>query len=621
MQLKTLLSGSWALALIIMAAVARGTPPPEATVDAILAANNSAVNSPPPGSALTLRYRQVSSGLIGTLTAQVDLATGAYVERTEAEGMRTAEGFDGKTPWQQDISGAYTAQEGGDRIPIAVNSAYRRANLWWRPDYGGASIAHVGRDTEAGRVLEHLAVIPKGGKRFDAWFDSQTHLLVKISYDQQFLHYTESYSDYRREGPQSLAHQIVVDPGLGEGAVSTSTLKQADYGAAQLVDTYARPNPPLGGAVITGDAASTTVPFRLLNNHIYVEATVNGKGPYTFIVDTGGHTLLSPRLVQEVGLKPIGEAVTSGAGEGHGTTGFVHYNEIAIGAVRLRDQVAFATSVYDKAVEGISVDGMVGFELIRRMVTTIDYGRHTITFTVPERFKPDSTLGIAVPFVFYDHVPSVPGRIGDLPARFDIDTGSRSELDVTSPFVAQHRLRDHFTKGALAVTGWGVGGPARSYVVRMPSVTIGPVNIPNPVVGLSDASGGTFSDPNFDGNVGSALLKRFVVTFDYIGQIIYLKAIAPIPADVGTFDRAGFWINAKKDGYEVMDVAPGGAASEAGLKLGDLIVTIDGQTVTDADLSQARQKFRSAPPGTKVALTVRRDAETRNLTLILREQI
>ena len=141
------------------------------------------------------------------------------------------------------------------------------------------------------------------------------------------------------------------------------------------------------------------------------------------------------------------------------------------------------------------------------------------------------------------------------------------------------------------------------------------------VVGLSDASGGSFSDPNFDGNVGSALLKRFVVTFDYIGQIIYLNTIEPTPADVGTFDRAGWWINAQKYGYEVMDITPGGAASEAGLKLGDLIVTIDGQTVTEGDLSQARQKFRSAPPGTKVALTVRRGTEIRNVTLILREQI
>ncbi len=77
----------------------------------------------------------------------------------------------------------------------------------------------------------------------------------------------------------------------------------------------------------------------------------------------------------DLGLKAVGEAVTSGAGEGHETTGFVHFDEIAMGAVRLRDEIGFATEGYDKSIGGIPVDGMIGFELIRRMVTRIDYGR------------------------------------------------------------------------------------------------------------------------------------------------------------------------------------------------------------------------------------------------------
>src|SRR5262249_56938318 len=106
-------------------------------------------------------------------------------------------------------------------------------------------------------------------------------------------------------------------------------------------------------------------------------------------------------------------------------------------------------------------------------------GRHTLTFTRPDRFAAGADSGARVPFVFYDHLPNVPGRIGDLPARFNIDTGSRSALDVTSPFVAAHRLRERFTKGTLAVTGYGVGGPARSYTVPIPPVPIPPITIPN----------------------------------------------------------------------------------------------------------------------------------------------
>jgi Aspartyl protease/PDZ domain len=610
-----------AATLALSMADAGNEPAAGRTVAAILGANQAAVGHPPSRSAVTLEYRYVGSGLTGTLTDKVDLTTGAYVETTVAGGMTEGSGFDGTMPWQRDISGTYTPQQGGDRIPTAVDSAYRRANLWWRADRGGAAIEYIGRESDAGRSLEHLSVTPKGGNRFDAWFDSDTHLLTRVTYDQQFLHVTERYSDYRRQGPQVFAHAIESDPGLGQGGISRLTLLQCDYVPAVPLSAYSRPRTPVTGAIIVGGASSTTVPFRLLNNHIYVEATVDGKGPYTFIVDTGGHTLLSPHLIREVGLKPIGEAVTSGAGEKHGTTGFVRFGEIAIGGARLRNQDGFATDIYDKAIEGIPVDGMVGFELVRRMVTTIDYGRNVITLTRPDRFETGSDSGVRVPFVFYDHVPNVPGRIGDLPARFAIDTGSRSALDITSPFVASHRLRDHFTAGTVAITGYGVGGPARSYVVRIPSVAIGSITIEDPVVDLSEAHSGAFSDPNFDGNVGSALLKRFVVTFDYDRQFMYLKPIEPVPPDVGTFDRSGLWINAHGDGYEIMDVAPGSAGSQAGLAVGDLITLVDGRPVTDARLSDMRQRLRSDRPGTQVQLTVRRASQVLNVTLTLRDQV
>jgi len=348
---------------------------------------------------------------------------------------------------------------------------------------------------------------------------------------------------------------------------------------------------------------------------------VNGKGPYTFIVDSGGHTLLSSRVVSEAGLKPIGQSAESGAGEGHSTSGYVHYDEIAIGGVRLRDQTGFSAEIYDKSIEGIPVGGMVGFELIRRMVTTIDYGRHTLTFTDPTRFKPGKDQGVAVPFIFYDHLPNVAGSIGDLPARFDIDTGSRAEIDVTSPFVAAHQLRARFAKGTSTVTGWGVGGPSRAYVVRLPSLKLGTVEVDHIAAGLSEAKHGSISDPNYDGNIGSALLKRFVVTFDYAHQVMYLKRITPTPPDVGTFDRSGLWINAKGGGYQITDVAKGGAGDQAGLAVGDIITAIDGKPVRDEDLADARGMLRDRPAGTRVRLTLRRGTQTHPVTLILRDQI
>jgi Aspartyl protease/PDZ domain len=608
------------LAAALVLAARHAAAEPALTADSVLAANYVAVGRAPVSGATRFEYTHHQAGLTGPLVDRIDLATGAYVETEQAGPIGDTTGYDGKTPWQRDFSGANTPQLGGDRIATAVDTAYRFANLWWRADHGGAVIAYAGRETVGGRTLDHLVVTPRGGKRFDAWFDADTHLLARTLEDMQFLRVTETYGDYRPEGGVMLAHQLRIDPGEGPMAVASSTLTRVSFGPAEPLSAYACPTTPPTGASIEGGAASTTVPFRLLNNHVYVQARVNGKGPYTFIVDTGGHTLLSPHVVAEAGLKPVGEAVTSGAGDGHSTTGFVHFDEIAIGGVRLRDEIGFATDIYDKSIEGIPVDGMVGFELIRRMVTRIDYGGRTVTFFDPARFTPKDA-GVAVPFVFYDHLPDVKGSIGALPARFDIDTGSRAELDITSPFVAAHNLRAKFAKGTSAVTGWGVGGPARDYMVRLPSIKLGSVEIDDVATGLSEAKGGSFADPNYEGNVGSALLKRFVVTFDYAHQVMYLKRITPTPPDAGAFDRSGLWINATSGGFAVVDVAKGSAAVDAGLAVGDVITAIDGAPVREDGLSDARLLLRAEPAGTHVTLTVRRGQDSRDIVLTLRDQI
>jgi predicted aspartyl protease len=605
-----------ALALVAQDAAADTNP----TVDSILAGNHAAVGGLPASGAARFEYHHTEAGLSGPRVDRIDLSTGAYVETEQAGAIGEAIGFDGRTPWQRDISGANTLQQGGDRIEAGVSTAYRFGNLWWRRDHGGAAIAYAGREAASGHALDHLVVTPRGGKRFDAWFDAQTHLLARTAWDEQFLHFTETYDDYRREAGLLLAHRIKRDPGLGPAGITESTLTAVSFAPPAPLSAYACPTAAPTGASIEAGAASATVAFRLLNNHVYVQALVNGKGPYTFIVDTGGHTLLSPQLVAEVGLKAVGEAVTSGAGEGHATSGFVHFDEIAIGAVRLRDQIGFATPIYDKAIEGFRVDGMVGFELIRRLVTQIDYGHSTLTFTDPARFTPRD-LGVAVPFVFYDHLPDVKGSIDGLPARFDIDTGSRAELDLTSPFVAAHNLRAAFAKGVSAVTGWGVGGAARDYMVRLPSMTLGPIEIHDVATGLSEAKSGSFSDPNYEGNVGTALLERFVVTFDYAHQLMYLKPIIPPPPGAGSFDRSGLWINAVSGGFEVVDVAKASAAAEAGVAVGDVITAIDGAPARDDGLSDARLRLRVLPAGTKVELTIRRGSSVRPVTLVLRDQI
>jgi hypothetical protein len=608
------------ISLLTLAAASAVAHPVAQTAEAVLRANQEAMGDFPGEGTLRVQYSAEVSGLEGTATYTLDLATGMFVDDLNAYPVTGASGFDGKTPWMRDISGVAIPQEGGDRIRVAINEAYRNANLWWLADRGGAEVSYVGREKADAKQLDHLAVTPQGGSRFDVWFDADSHLLVRTAERQLFFDTRELYDDYRRFGKVMLAGSRTLDFGAGPSTIQKMKVTNVAHEPARAPSAYARPAALAPGGELVGGVVTDTVPFRLLNNHVYVEAMVNGKGPYTFIVDTGGHTLLSPRVVTEVGLESVGESASAGGGEKTATTGYARYQEIAIGKARLRDQVAFTMQIYEPAIEGIQVDGMIGFEYFSRFAVRLDYGARTMTTTNFAHFDAQGA-GTKVSFKFYDHLPQVTGAIDGMPALFDIDSGSRSELDITGPFVARHKLRDKYVKGVSAITGWGVGGPSRSYVVRLPSLTLDGIKVDDVVAGLSEAKAGSFSDANYDGNIGSGLLKRFAVTFDYAHRVMYLRRLSPQPADAGRFDRSGMWINAAADAYQIKSIAANSPAAQAGLAEGDLITSLNGQRAVAEHLSDARTMLRALPAGTEVSVTFKRgDAEQRT-TLTLRDQI
>ncbi len=605
-------------------ALAAAAPPPAGGVEVarILDADRSANADPEAPPTERIDYAFDGMGLKGTLTSVFDRRDGRFVDSLSAGPANQSQGFDGARAWAKDPSGAVTPQDGGEQKILAVNEAYRRANLWWRADRGGAVIEALGvRKDASGADCDVLAVTPRGGKRFEAWFDAVSHRLSRVTEIQGAIPLVTTYGDYRPVQGVMIPWKTTIDDGEGAKYIQTLTVVSARLEGPAPTDAFSAPRVTLADFTIDGGAGRTVIPFRLINNHVYAEASVNGKGPFRFIFDTGGVNLVTPALARAIGLNTEGKFDAQGAGEGIMEAGLAKVAELKVGGARLSDQV-FAIVPLDglSDIEGVDEQGMVGFETFRRFVTRIDYGAGTITLIDPKAFDP-ADAGAPVPFNFADHDPEIAGSFEGVAGRFRIDTGSRSELTLNRPFAERNGVRAKHPRNIEAVDGWGIGGPSRAYVMRGASLKMGPVEVKDLVVSAATQAKGAFAGEDSEGNIGGGVLKRFVVTFDYAHQIMYLKPLTTSPPDAGTFDRAGLWFNRSPEGFKVVDVTVGGPAEAAGVKAGDVITAVDGHVAREMTVSDLRQRLRTAAPGTRITLTLLRGGRPLETAMTLRDLI
>jgi hypothetical protein len=581
----------------------------------LLKANSLAMGSRPSAGTAIARYSYEGQGLKGWTSTTIDLGSGRFIDEAQTPPIEDLHGFDGHTAWFRDLSGSFVPQGINGRRAVAVSEAYLNAQAWLRNDRGGARIELAGCNI--------LKVTPPGGNTFEASFDSQTKLLSSVRQTVTYGTRTETrFSNYQRRGTMMVPSRIDMFTNEDPSTVETMRLSAFRLAAALREAKYqmrsSRPTdwslPPSG---------RVTIPFRLLNNHVIVDVKVNGKGPFPFLLDTGGHAIVTPATLKALGLSSTGLSTSGGSGEKMVTNGYARIDRFDVGGAALTRQTVATLDFSPLAVEGIQLGGMLGLEFMERFVVRIDYGRRTITIMNPKTFgrAEKKASGTAIPFTFYEHMPQIKGTFDGKAAVLDIDTGSRSDVTMTSPFVERWSLREAYPNAILATEGWGVGGPARAYLVRAHSMKLGPVDVPGPIAGLSTAKNGAMSDRTYDGNVGSGLLKRFVVTFDYGDRMLFLKPATQIDGDTSQFDRSGMWLNQASGGLEVMDLVKGGPADEAGLRIGDIVTKIDGTALDMRSLSEVRSSLKTAQVGRPLTIDYLRAGRSSVTKLVPRKLI
>jgi hypothetical protein len=399
-------------------------------------------------------------------------------------------------------------------------------------------------------------------------------------------------------------------------------LQSMSFPAQQLLTAGERQQTPSADFKIANGKTSTTVPFDLIDNRIVINVKLGGKGPFRFIFDSGASAVVAPEVVRGLGLN-IENLQTGGGGVGEQLVerGETTIPTVEVGDIHLPAQEFGVLSFADtKYVFGANrIDGIIGFPLFKRLVVRVDYERKQLTFTEPSQFTYKGQ-GTIVPIDFDRHLPLVKGELDGVPGIFVIDTGARSSLILYGPFIERNNLRTKYKASFEGITGWGIGGPVRSQIVRVKTLKLGAVEVQNLIARLSLQKSGALTSANRAALVGPDVLKQFTTIFDYSRrQMIFEKNGQYGKPD--SYDRSGMWFGQDGNHFEVIDVIAGGPAAEAGIRVGDQILEIDGKAVEQLDLPSVRLRFKNDSPKKRVRLVLQRDGEKREVSLILRDLV
>jgi hypothetical protein len=429
-------------------------------------------------------------------------------------------------------------------------------------------------------------VQPRGGIPAQLAIDAQTHLLASISvrFPLPGDDSVTRFADYRTVDRLVLPFSISL--GTKTSPSDGYTLDVRRYTILPRVRDvdFVRPA-ATGDTRMIGTATSTTVPMRLEERQLLVWASIDGHAPLPFILDTGGHAILTTLAAKSLGLAAQGAGQSGGSGSGTIATHYTRVRSVRIGDAEVLD-------------------------------VRIDYGDRRVTFTPLSAFH-HGKAGTAVPLMFDDQedMPVVRAAADGHPGLFGTDTGNAGVLILFGDFLDRTGLSARYS-GGLKTTGQGTGGSNTGQIQTLHGFTLGGHDMHNVRSLFTHMASGSFASSTQAGNFGLIVLSRFLPTFDYGSQTLYLDPERRATPMLRNRSGIGFQKNTP-GAFDVVQVIPGSAAAGSGIVAGDRIVSVSGKPATNysaADFSN----LVTAPRGTRLALRIEHAGSVRDVTLVLR---
>ncbi|MFN2507188.1 MAG: retropepsin-like aspartic protease [Chthoniobacterales bacterium] len=260
-------------------------------------------------------------------------------------------------------------------------------------------------------------------------------------------------------------------------------------------------------------SSPTRVPFAAAGNLVFLDVRLNGSRPLSFVLDTGAaRMVVDAEVSRELRLAEAEADTIGGAGAGRVPVRKVHGVELEIGGLKSGGYEFVAAELSGvSAIVGRQIDGIIGYEFLRRFVLTIDYAKREVLLRDPQ-----STEGIGgeeVPIRFEKGWAFVRGTLqvagmDEITDDFLLDSGSDDA--VNHPVAAKAADR------AATRTGNGLGTPVDGFIATASSFRLGNHLLHD----LPISSGGATAQTSK--LIGGAVLSRFTVTLDYPHARIFL---------------------------------------------------------------------------------------------------
>ena len=375
-----------------------------------------------------------------------------------------------------------------------------------------------------------------------------------------------------------------------------------------------------------------TIPFKLVHNLIIIPVQINGSQPLNFILDSGVRNTLITRLYysDSLNLNSADKVTIRGLGSGHPLEALYSTgNVMSMPGIQGDNHQVYVLmeDIFNLSLRmGMPVHGIIGYDIFKNFIVKINYGSKMLTIYRPDTKLKKKRKAEEFPLHIEGTKAYIYGKVrqqnGDtLKVKLVLDTGASHAISLYLPTNKKLALPPRVMEAYL---GRGLGGDIHGKIGRLDAFTLGKYEIPDLPASFPDeeAIKLALNIANRNGNLGSDVLNRFTVIFDYPHNKLTLIPNSKFKEPFN-YNLAGFEVSTPLPGtniYVVSNVIDNTPAKLVGIQPGDQIININGQECKDLQLPEVLNLIDSKP-GRKIRMRLMRNQEVIDVNFVLQSRI